>query len=153
MKSATKTATPARTDVAATSGDDAEIFALATEIGSLEDAAEDIQTRRVEPFDTAFYALARIDFKEAAKFSDMIGREGAIGEIEDLNSRCSLLFEQMAAMPTHTQAGRAAKVRTLLTLVGDKWRGTGTDLDWDLDMARKLLGAFAGMTEGELAAI
>jgi hypothetical protein len=33
-----------------------------------------------------------------------------------------------------------------------RWRGRANDLDWHRDMARALLGEFAGMSEEELAA-
>ena len=60
----------------------------------------------------------------------------------------------MTAIPAATQAGRAAKVRALLAHVcTSKWRGPTSDLDWDTEQARALLGEFAGMTEEELAAI
>jgi hypothetical protein len=35
----------------------------------------------------------------------------------------------------------------------DGWRGPGKELDWDKDMARALLGEFAGMCAEELEAI
>jgi hypothetical protein len=58
----------------------------------------------------------------------------------------------MMALPAHTQAGRAAKVRTLLLYAaGDDWRGPSRDLDWEIGAARRLLGEFAGMSEEELA--
>jgi hypothetical protein len=53
-----------------------------------------------------------------------------------------------------TQAGRAAKVRTLIVhAMGKNWRGPGDDLNWDNAMARGLLREFAGMSEEELAAV
>jgi hypothetical protein len=53
-----------------------------------------------------------------------------------------------------TQAGRAAKVRSLLAHVGGAdWRGPAAELDWVEQKARALLGEFAGMSEDELAAI
>ena len=61
----------------------------------------------------------------------------------------------MLAIPAATQAGKIAKVRTLLTFVhtADEWRGPAADLDWEKEQTRALLGQFAGMTEEELAAI
>ena len=51
-----------------------------------------------------------------------------------------------------TQPGRAAKVRALIIhVLRTEWRGPGRDLDWEIEMPRKLLGEFAGMTEEELA--
>ena len=53
-----------------------------------------------------------------------------------------------------TQAGKIAKVRTLLTFVhNDEWRGPTADLDWEKGQTRALLGEFAGMSEDELPAI
>jgi hypothetical protein len=58
----------------------------------------------------------------------------------------------VVALPTSTQAGRAAKVRTLLAhFTHADWRGPAEDLDWDKDMMRKVLGDLAGISEEELA--
>ena len=55
------------------------------------------------------------------------------------------------ATPALTQAGRAAKVRVLLSdILGDGWRGPEEDLDWHIAQARALLGEFAGMSAEEL---
>jgi hypothetical protein len=35
----------------------------------------------------------------------------------------------------------------------NEWRGPASDLDWDKEQARALLGEFAGMSEEQLAAI
>ena len=65
----------------------------------------------------------------------------------------------MLQMPAHTQPGRAAKVKALLYHVvlhvkgHPIWRGTSDDLDYEIQMARSLLGQFAGMTEEELAKV
>ena len=58
----------------------------------------------------------------------------------------------MIATPAFTQAGRAAKVRVLLVdILGDKWRGPDSELDWDIAHARTVLGEFAGMSAEEIA--
>ena len=41
----------------------------------------------------------------------------------------------------------------LVYVLGDRWRGPGGPLDWDKEMARAVLGEFAGMSAEELAAI
>ena len=64
------------------------------------------------------------------------------------------LFDRMMSLPATTQAGRAAKVRALLAhVMPDSWRGAAKELDQDNEMARALLGEFAGMSEAELAVI
>jgi hypothetical protein len=131
---------------------DAEILALETEIRRLGAAAEEIYAKRVWPFEDEFSALAAIDVKAAFAFSRRIGREKAASEGIALHEQAGPLFERMMALPTQTQAGRAAKVRTFLSYVaGDDWRGPSRDLDWEIEAARKLLGEFAGMSEEELA--
>ena len=58
------------------------------------------------------------------------------------------------AIPAATQAGCAAKVRTLITYVMQSdWCGPAASLDWDKEMARALLGVFAGVSAEELAAV
>jgi hypothetical protein len=57
----------------------------------------------------------------------------------------------MTTIAAATPAGRAAKVRALLAHVcPDTWRGPSSDLDWEIQQARALLGEFAGMSEEEL---
>jgi hypothetical protein len=58
------------------------------------------------------------------------------------------------SIPATTQAGRAAKVRALIVYVmRSEWRGPASELDWDKEMARALLGEFAGMSAAELEEI
>jgi hypothetical protein len=132
---------------------DSEIFALEAEIRRLDDAASEFQTKRVDPFDDAWHALVVTDLNAARAFGDDSGREKAVEEIEEIHLQGGRLFDRMVALPAHTQAGRAAKVRTLLWYVAADWRGPSIDLDWEIDAARKLLGEFAGMSEEELAAV
>ena len=41
--------------------------------------------------------------------------------------------------------------RTANARVPDEWRGPKSNLDWEIEQARALLGEFAGMSEEELA--
>jgi hypothetical protein len=75
-------------------------------------------------------------------------------EIEELEVRANRLLERIVALPAQTQTGRAAKVRTLLSFaLGPDWRGAEQDLDYDIALARAVLGEFAGMSPQELAAV
>jgi hypothetical protein len=136
--------------VAMAASDDSEILAIAAEIRVLDDRALAVQAERIDPFEEEFVELAKTDWKAACAFGDASGREAAVMEREGIDLKASRLFEQMLALPASTQAGRAAKVRTLLANIRD-WRGPGADLDWEIDMMRKLLGEYAGMSEEELA--
>jgi hypothetical protein len=138
--------------VAKAEGTDSELFALEAEIGRLDATAKEIQAKRIEPFDDAWLALVHTDFTAAGAFGRKSGRESAVEEVEALHCQGGRLFARMIALPAHTQAGRAAKVRTLLSYAaGDDWRGPSADLDWEIEAARQLLGEFAGMSEEELA--
>jgi hypothetical protein len=153
----------------AAEGADSEILVLEAKIWRLSDTAEEIKATRVDPFEDAWCGLYLSDLKAASRLrtgqerefwqhapSEMFGRESgrekAVDECEDIHSQAGALLERMLALAALTQAGRAAKVRTLLRYVaGDDWRGPGNDLDWEIGVARKLLGEFAGMSEKELA--
>ena len=64
------------------------------------------------------------------------------------------MFKRLMAMPAATQPSRAAKVRALIVhVMHGSWRGPASELDWDKEMARALLGEFAGMSAEELEAI
>jgi hypothetical protein len=93
-------------------------------------------------------------FSKAWAYSRDVGREAAIKEREELDEQAGLLWKQMMAIASATNAGKIAKVRALLTFVHtDEWRGPAVDLDWEKEQTRALLGQFAGMTEEELAAV
>jgi hypothetical protein len=110
---AAATALPA-TGANAAEGADSEILALEAEIRRLGDAAEEIYATRVWPFDDVFFDLAGVDLEAAFAFSRDSEREGAIKEGAAIHDRAGKLFDRMLALPAHTQAGRAAKVRTFL---------------------------------------
>jgi hypothetical protein len=98
------------------------------------------------------------DFEErwekAWAYSRESGRDAAIKERNEIDSQADRVWKRIMAIPAATQAGRAAKVRALLMHVcANEWRGPASDLDWDKEQARALLGQFAGVTEEELAAI
>ena len=139
---------------------DAEIIALCAEIQRLNGIAADVREKRVEPFEDKFNDL--LDgpgaWKEraAAAFSHSreTGRDDAIGDLEALFLKADKLFARMMTIPATTQAGRAAKVSTLLVhALGDGWRGPAKELDWEKEHTRALLGEFAGISADELAAI
>jgi hypothetical protein len=50
--------------------------------------------------------------------------------------------------PASTRAGRLAKVKVALLLLG--WRGASEDLPLIHDLARRLLGELAGLASSEL---
>ena len=78
-----------------------------------------------------------VDWKTAVDFSKASGPVAVIEEMDVILSQTGHLFDRMRALPAQTQAGRAAKVRTLLAyIMGREWRGRGVDLDWDIDHAR-----------------
>ena len=90
----------------------------------------------------------------AFAFSVETGRDAAIGELADFEEETDRIFRRMMAIPATTQPGRAAKVRALLVhAMLDDWHGPAEELDGDNEMARALLGEFAGMTEEELAGL
>jgi hypothetical protein len=148
--------------------DDAELITLAAEIDRLLALGEDIYAKGVDPSEETSQSLMKealdarrrnqTDFDErwekAWAYSRESGREAAIKEQAQLASQADRLWARMMAIPASTQAGRAAKVRALLTHVcPSEWRGPTGPLDWEIQETRALLGQFAGMTEEELAAI
>jgi hypothetical protein len=145
---------------AAASGD-AEIVALSAEVLHLNEVADEITATRIEPFEEKFMALldpqysARDwDTRAAAAwgYSRECGRCAAIEDVAGVDDQADAAFRRMMAIPSTTQAGRAAKVRALLIhVMRDEWLGPDSDLDWDKSMARTLLGEFAGMSAEELA--
>jgi hypothetical protein len=154
-------ALPAVAIAASPTGDDAELISLAAEIQRLRAQVKEISAKGIEPFNETFYRLVqdtpgpwRVGFEEACAYSHKVGREAAIEEQQIVDDQGGLLWEQMLATPAATRAGKAAKVRALITLVHtDEWRGPTSDLDWAIRETRSLLGDLAGMSEEELAAI
>jgi hypothetical protein len=145
-------------------GDDAELLALEAEINRLVSICDEILESRVYPHDEAYeialgggalYPEGRVtaeSWREAWRISDETGRSAALDEHEVLAEQWGQLFTRMRKMAALTDAGRKAKVRAaLLCAMGDKWRGPATGLDYHRQVARELLGEFAGMTEEELA--
>jgi hypothetical protein len=165
LASAGTLALPAVAIAAVTTPDaDAELIALAAEIEQLCAVGKAIYAERVDPFQETFQRLLEESLSAAAPgelnewppfvFSREVGREAAIKERAEVDEQAGLLWEQMMAIPAATQAGKIAKVRTLLTFVHtDEWRGPTADLDWEKEQTRALLGQFAGMSEEELAAV
>jgi hypothetical protein len=165
LASASALALPAVAVAAVAPPADAELIALAAEIERLCALGEEIYAKRVDPFQETFDSLIgemiaapRGDqakhMDKAFAYSREVGRDAAIKERNDLDDESDRLWKQMMAIPAATQAGRAAKVRSLLMhACADEWRGPCADLDWDKDQARALLGQFAGMSEEELAAV
>ena len=140
---------------------DAKIIALSVEILRLCAVFARVRKERLEPLEHTFMAIihdgegtAKERYDAAWVFSRESGRDEVVSEMESLDKQATLLFDRMKAIPTLTQVGRAAKVRCLVVFVlGDGWRGPSSELDWDKDETRALLGEFAGMNSGELAAI
>jgi hypothetical protein len=58
------------------------------------------------------------------------------------------LVRLMWRTPASTRAGRVAKVRVAVLLLG--WRGASEDLPLVHDLARRLLGELAGLTSSDL---
>jgi hypothetical protein len=147
----------------AAQGDDAELLALEAEINRIRAISDSINETRVLPFDEGWdraysEGKGRIGFDErfarARAYSHSTGREAAISEQTQVLELADRLFTRMLAIPATTQAGRAAKVRTLLLHVAESWRGTKDEIDdYPIECARSLLGEWAGMSEAELAAI
>jgi hypothetical protein len=144
---------PAVAMAASPTGDDAELLAMEAEIMRLRGLAKAICDEKVEPFEDEFIALMLGDGSEAAwAFARSYGRDDAINEAEKFSVPADRLCERLMATPARTQAGRAAKVRVLLAdILGNGWRGPASELDWEKDQARVLLGEFAGMSAEELA--
>lgn len=140
---------------------DAEIIALGAEVVRRCAEAEHFLETRIDPFQEQFDEIAHspgwvteASLDEAFAFSQECGREAAIGELQDFDSVTDDLFRRLMAIPATTQGGRAAKVRALLAHVLRRgWHGPAKELDWDKEMARALLGEFAGISAAELEAI
>jgi hypothetical protein len=140
---------------------DGEIRALSSEVLGRCAAADQFMSERIWPFDGQFEHLVHDDPRPAEEriaaafaFSVETGRDTAIGELADFEEETDRIFRRMMAIPATTQPGRAAKVRALLVhAMLDNWHGPAEQLDGDNEMARALLGEFAGMTEEELAGL
>ncbi len=131
---------------------DVEILALAAELVRVQRRLDDIKTTRVDPFEEEWSALLMRDWAAAETFGLTSGRTAAIEEIERIDLAAVPAFRRMMALPARTQAGKAAKVRAVLTYVlTDEWRGPAADLDWDKEQVRALLAEFSGMNEAEVA--
>jgi hypothetical protein len=124
-------------------GDDAELLALEAEINRLVSIGDEILESRVYPHDEAYeialgggalYPEGRVtseSWREAWRISDETGRSAALDGHEVLAEQWGQLFTRMRKMAALTDAGRKAKVRAaLLCVMGDKWRGPATGLDY-----------------------
>jgi hypothetical protein len=142
-------------------GDDAEIVALSAEVLRRCEIAAEFMATRIEPFEETYHALIHADprnenecMARASAYSHETGREDAVKEHWDYGEETDRVFDRMMAIQAKTQAGRAAKLRALLVnIMGEEWRGPAEPLDYEKDMARALLGEFAGLSADELAAI
>jgi hypothetical protein len=147
--------------VLAASTDDAEITSLSAEILRRVDIAAEIQATRIDPLQDGFFAILDADpfnveecARRAFHYSRDCGRDAAIQEQMEIDQITDRLFLRLMAIPAETQAGRVAKVRALiLHVMRNDWRGPAKELDWDAEMARALLGEFAGMSAEELAEV
>ena len=144
---------PAAAMAASPTCDDAELLAMEAEIMRFRGLAKAICAEKVEPFEDEFHTHMRVSGYDAAwAFARSYGRDDAIDEAETFHLPVDGLCERLMATPALTQAGRAAKVRVLLAdILGDKWRGPDSELDWDIAQARTVLGEFAGMSAEEIA--
>jgi hypothetical protein len=161
IAAAASLALPGAAVAAAPSVPDGEIIALSAEITRRSAEADQLRETRIDPFQEHFEDLIHdalrpwdIRAREAFAYSRETGRESAIGELERFEENTTRLFRQMMAIPATTQTGRAAKVHALLVYVmRSEWRGPASELDWDKEMARALLGEFAAMSPVELEEI
>jgi hypothetical protein len=152
---------PAVAVAAASAELDAEIIALSAEILRRAAEAEHFQETRIDLFQEEFDRIAHspgqvtdASLDEAFAFSRKVGREDAIRELQDFDEVTDRLFKRLMSIPAKTQPGRAAKVRALLVHVSkSEWPGPASELDWDKEMTRALLGEFAGMSAAELEEI
>ena len=136
---------------ASPTGDDAELLAMEAEIMRLRGLAKAIDDEKVQPFEAEFIALLKVNFEAGCAFARSYGRDDAIHEADAINLPADRLCERLMATPALTQAGRAAKVRVLLSdILGDGRPGPEQDLDWHVAQARALLGEFAGMSAEDL---
>jgi hypothetical protein len=142
----------------AATADDSEIIGLSAEILHRAVIAAEIQATQIDALQDGFFALLDADpsnVKECAArafaYNRECGRETAIREHAEIEQVTNRLFRQLMAIRARTDAGRAAKVRALLLhVMRDDWRGPARELDWDKEMARALLGEFAGISAEEL---
>ena len=134
---------------------DAELIAITAEIQRLDAMGEEICATRVDPFTDAFLKImdeGPVHGRNGSRahcLQHRHGRDGAIRERNGLDDEADRLWARLMAIPAATSAGRAAKVRALLTHVcredwREDWRGPGSKLDWPHEQARALLGEFAG---------
>jgi hypothetical protein len=140
---------------------DSEILALSAEIVRRSAEAEAFQEAHINIHEERFQAIGEdrsIDpkarWEAACAFSRDSGRRAAILELFEFEQVTDKLFDRLMAVPATTQQGRAAKVRALLChVLMREWRGPASDLEWQNDKTRALLGEFAGLTGDELEAI
>lgn len=152
------TAVPVLNTTEAASGPDTPLFALETRIDQLHDEANRIYVERVDPIEEKFENLMSIWQQSRSKaaqaamlrFGKESGRDAAIDEADQYEEKALRVINAMWAIPAQTNAGRAAKLRVFFKHVaGDRFSGPVLDLDWDNDLARKLLLEYAGMSEAE----
>jgi hypothetical protein len=135
---------------------DAEIATLSAEIVRWSAEAGRYQRECVDPHHDKFVDLLHdpAQSEQARAFSVESGHQAAVETVNAFEDVTTGMFKRQITIPATTQAGRAAKVRALLThVMRDGWRGPPKELDWDVEMARALLGEFAGLTPAELATI
>jgi hypothetical protein len=145
--------------IAPSNDPDAELLAVSAEVLRMSAMTSEFEAAHIEPFNEKFEYLIHDDprewdvrWAEAAAWGRKTGRDAAINKLGDMEREIDLVFRRMIGIPATTQAGRAAKVRIFLVHVGrSNWRGPGGPLDWDHEMARTLLGEFAGMSAEEIA--
>ena len=138
----------------------------------LTEQRESIAEARIKPYEEEFYRLLKTPYTEndrwiervlgpsatkegykaAQAFSEAVGRDAAMEEAEALFLKADPLIAALIGTPAKTTAGRAAKVRVLLTCVyaKEEWRGPASELNWEIELTRQVLGEFAGLSEPEL---
>jgi hypothetical protein len=136
---------------------DAELLALEEAINARYAAANGIDEDVVAPLYEGFAAIycdASLSSAErsacARKYDEETGRASAINAQDKIFSEADVLTRRMWSLKAETNVGRAAKVRVLIRhiMLGD-WEGPDADLDWDIELCRKLLIEFAGMGEAD----
>ena len=87
----------------------------------------------------------------AAEIERLHSQAASIAEADEaeklLNAR-DRLVTLMWRTPTSTRAGKIAKVKVAILLLG--WRGASEDLPLIHDLARRLLGELAGLSSDEI---